>query len=188
MRYLGYIWIGIFFSACSEKDETFVAGNPITEVPGKETENTLVSSPNSKTKQIDRNRYTVRVFSALDFLKKKGETPTPNDEQELKKEGIVLLEIEGSDERKDFFEQPEIQLSSEDAMQYLIGNISEDIALSQGSEELYPSGVNFERIPGMQHKIRIVFFFKGIETDKKMKIEYYDRIFGSGIINFGINN
>jgi len=139
-------------------------------------------------KVINRNIYTVKVLSATVFLERKGENIAPEDREGLAHEIVALLEIQAPDAKRDFFESPGLALSKEDGLQYLVGGIGSDITLVQGTKEFYPSGVSFERVPGMQHKIRVLLFFSGVDLTQKMKISYYDRLMGSGIINFGINN
>lgn len=143
---------------------------------------------NYSRKVVSRAGYTVRILSALDFLARKNEQVSPADRPSLEKEVVVMLEMESPDAQKDFFDSPQVAMSREEGMQYLVGGIASDLSLFQGDREFSASGVSFERAPGAQNKIRVLFFFKDVALGEKMRIKYFDRILDAGIINFGINN
>lgn len=187
MKHLIYISV-VLLSACSE-----IGVNEKTETsnPAEKKLETLADIKTEKlsgNKIIDRKGYVVKVVPAMQFLQSKGETVAVEDKKALEKEIVVLLEIETPDPGKDFFDSPQVTFSKEDGMQYLIGNIAQDVTLFQGKNEYHPSGSSYEKGVGQQNKIRVLFFFSGIDINKKMRISYYDRIMDTGIINFGINN
>lgn len=178
----------LLLSACSAAVDNKVSA--ASDAPGHESDE-VAFAENAKSvsrKVIQQTGYTARVISAIEFLERKGESIDAADKKDLEKEAVVLLELETPDKGKDFFESPAIGYTKEEGMQYLVGDIARDVTLFQGKNEFHASGTSFERSSGQQNKIRVILFFSGVNASEEMRINYYDRLLGAGIINFGINN
>lgn len=126
--------------------------------------------------------YKMSCMSGLDFVLGKGENPGEKYREELERETVVFLEFTHNEQGKDLLELPQMQLSKDDAMSYLAGSISSDIKLMNGEDELSPEGVLFEGTTTGANKVRVIFFFGEVQKEEKIKLEYYDRLFGAGLI------
>lgn len=193
MKFLPIVFfIVMFFCSCSKTassdvvEDVFAQGSVAKDDRGAD-------AISGRSKYVSHKRvggagYTIRIVSALDFLKGKGEEVESVDREALENELVVLLEIESPDPGKDFFASSRSAFSKEDGLQYLVGEISRDLTLVQGKQEFYPSGVNYEQSFGQAHKINVLFFFNGVDKNKSMELKYYDRLLDGGMIHFKINN
>lgn|GEM_PF-6502047 len=192
MKILTCILLLGLFTACetapSKAKKTASDREEVNALAPEPAYNIGSDAPNTSHKMIGGAGYTAKVIPALDFLQAKGEKVSAEDKKFLEKEVVVMLEIASADAKKDFFDAPGITFSKEESLQYLTGNITQDVTIIQGTETFYPSGSSYERSPALQNRIRVMLFFSGVDVNKKMKISYYDRILDAGIINFGINN
>lgn len=141
----------------------------------------------SKTKKIDNINYRVDIVSALDFVTRSGDHVRAEDEKELANEQVVLLEIALDNELKKIWDDPAVKMTQEDAMNYLVDGIAADFSIEQNGKTISANGVNFEGRSGAVNKVKVQFFFAGVHPEKPMKVLFYDRLTGAGLIKFGIN-
>jgi hypothetical protein len=131
--------------------------------------------------------YRVRMIPALEFIARRGKPVAESDRGELSNTSVLLLELELSDVNKDIWESPQLKLEKDDARNYLVGAISNDLYISQNGLDITPTGVNFEGSSGAANKIRAVFFLEDIDINKPLTVSYYDQLFGAGLLKFGIH-
>jgi hypothetical protein len=131
--------------------------------------------------------YSTSVIDALEFIKKRGEFPKPSDVKELVNESVIILEIESENSNKSILDSKRLTKDRNDVNQYIVGDMLNDIWVLQNSKEIHPTGNNYENSFGSQNKMRTYFFFNGINKNEPFKIVYNDKLFGSGILNFGQN-
>lgn len=131
-------------------------------------------------------RYRVRVVSALEFIARRSRSVAAEDRKELSESTVLLLDFELNDENKNIWESTQLKLSKDDAQNYLIGEIVNDLYISQNNKDIYPAGVNFEGSTGAANQIRVVFFLDNIALNKPMTVSLYDKLFGAGLMKFGI--
>jgi hypothetical protein len=142
---------------------------------------------NFREKELGGIHYTVRVMGALELLEHKGQAVAPEDKADLAKETVVLLEIGAPELQKDIWQHPQLQLSEEDAANYLIGDIVSDLTIEQNGHNYSASGSNFEGKNGAKNALRAQIYFAGADSKQPLKVVYYDRLFGAGLVKFGIN-
>jgi len=81
------------------------------------------------------------------------------------------------------FNSEKMQMNSEDATKYLMGAITKDITLMQGDQEFSTESVLYDGNLSGANKIRVYLFFRDLDQSEWTQIKYYDRLFGSGMIN-----
>lgn len=138
-------------------------------------------------KKEEEISFSTSVVGALDFLSRKGKKVDKADEEQLKKESVVILEMGLMQQHKSIFESKRNSLNKDKTMEYLIGTITNDVSIEQDGLTFYPTGHQYENSFGAHNKIRIYFFFKDLKKEKEYRITYHDRLFGSGLINFSMN-
>lgn len=137
--------------------------------------------------KIEEIKYSVGIVSALEFLKRKKQIVDPTDIKDLRSESVVIFDIELLNLRKKIFHSHRIILDKDHAIQYLIGNIINDFKVIQNDSIYIATAHQFENSLGKQNKIRLFIFFKGLNLEKYMRFNYNDKLFGGGLINFGLN-
>lgn len=133
--------------------------------------------------------YTVDLMNAVDFVSRKGEKLNLSERLELSKESVAVLKIDlQSNKETSVFESSKIMMEKEDALKYLVGQISADFSIEQSGESISPTGVEYD--PGISEpdNIKVFLFFNKINLNKPASVLYYDRLFGSGLMRFKINN
>jgi hypothetical protein len=189
MRTLPLITLLFLLGNCSEEASVAVGKNPTRNLASARQQDMpeKADAKGSKTKKIDNIHYRVNILSARDFITRSGDHVRAEDEKELANEQVVLLEIALDNELKKIWEDPAVQMSQEDAMNYLVGGIATDFTIEQNGKTFSANGVNFEGRSGAVNKVKVQFFFAGINSEKPMKVLFYDRLTGAGLIKFGIN-
>lgn len=178
--------VAMIFFGCSDEQEPNSGSFKSDEltaisdslVPLSKKGKVQIGSPgNINTKGI---KYTFKEVTALDYLNRKGEKVAENDVEDLEKESVFMLEFKSKENAKSIKDSPLLQLSENELGQYLVGKVNDDFKIKQGGKTFTPSASLFEGIVG--NKIRVSFFLTDIDLSKKFEIEYYDRVFGGGII------
>lgn len=185
------------FIACNEKEPELHNDDP-SEYQGDEadpmrqdlTYRTHLFSKayeeNGKKKMEDIT-FSANILAAHDFLTRKGEKIDPNEMEDLKKETVVILEFELAQKHKRILESKSIEMSKDGTIEYLVGEIINDVSIFQDGKTVSPNGHQYENSFGKQNKTRVYFFFKNIDKNKELRITYHDKLFGAGLINFSMN-
>src|SRR3989338_3245114 len=134
----------------------------------------------SNQSTIHQIRYSIDVLSALEFLNRRGEEPDPNDVADLRRESVLILEMESTEELQEIFFSSRMQMDKEDAIKYLIGEISNDLVLKQGENEYSATGLQYDGM--LKNKLRLFLFYKDIDVHAAIHVSFYDRLFGAGLI------
>lgn len=174
----------ILFGCTSSPDNVDFAGKASSNTNldlSVEEENSLVHSV-----EMNSIRYKAISLTALEFLKRKGENPAPEDVEELVNEHVLIFDIQANDQLKNLFESDKIQFSKEDAISYLAGAVSQDVELFQGGESLVVNGVQSDISGNSLNKVRLFIFTNTIYEDKSIIMQYNDELFGAGIINLKV--
>lgn len=130
--------------------------------------------------------YSINSIAALDFIARKGKTPKAEDIESLKEEQVLILEMELENEMQSVFESKRLQIKKNDVIEYINAKIINDIWVEQNGKEFTPKGHQYENSFGKQNRMRIYFYFKGINLKNNYRAIFNDRLYGSGLINFRI--
>ncbi|WP_300660004.1 hypothetical protein [Fluviicola sp.] len=133
--------------------------------------------------------YTVDLMNAVDFVSRKGEKLSLPERLELSKESVAILKIDLQNMKEtSVFESSKIMMDKEDALKYLVGQISTDFSIEQNGASVSATGVEYD--PGISEpdNIKVFLFFNKINLNEPASVLYYDRLFGSGLMRFKINN
>lgn len=133
--------------------------------------------------------YRVDLMNAVDFVSRKGEKLNLSERLELSKESVAVLKIDlQSNKETSVFESSKMMMDKEDALKYLVGQISTDFSIEQNGASVFASGVEYD--PGVSEpdNIKVFLIFNKINLNKPASVLYYDRLFGSGLMRFNINN
>ena len=141
-----------------------------------------------RTKRIEGVEYHYSLVDALDFVRRSGKTVAKEDMEELEKESVVIFEFTTDKATQSAFDSAEMKLGKDDAIQYLMSGISNDFVIKQDGSEYKPAGCNYEGQIGEQNKIRVMFFMNGLDKNTSFTIEYYDQLFGKGLMKFTNSN
>lgn len=128
-------------------------------------------------KNLNGVHFVFKEIDALSYLERSGSQVAEADKKDLSDESVFMLEYQLSD-GKSPKESPSIQLSPDQMTQYFMGNIIDDFSVSQGKQSFKANGVQYDGEIG--NKLRVVFFFKGVDIMEKFEINYHDRLFGRG--------
>lgn len=187
MKYLIYISILFVFFGCSE--EKAVEKNYIVKADGsivyksEGIELTLLKEgERGNVKNFEGVSFVFKDVSALDYLSRAGKNPSSEDRKELANESVFMLELVGHKPSGSIFENAGMELSEDDATKYLIGEIEKDFVLIQNEKRFKPLGVQYDGKIGNGQKIRVAFFMEGVNLNLPYTIEYYDRLFGKGLV------
>lgn len=178
-------------TSCSEKTESMNYSEDI----GNLKEDILGASILEHEQGIDVQtikikgiEYHYSMVSALDFVQRSGNTVASEDLEDLEKESVVIFEFTTDKATQSAFESAEMKLEKDDAIQYLMSGISNDFVIKQDGTEFKPAGCNYEGQIGEQNKIRVMFFMNGLDKNDPFTIEYYDQLFGKGLMKFTNSN
>jgi hypothetical protein len=131
--------------------------------------------------------YTANLLPAIDFVERSGDVIDAADRDDLATEQVLMLECALKKTHKDFWDSDKLLMSREDGMNYLVGQVAADIMIQQHGKTFIPNGVNFEGRSGAMNKIRLQLFFSGLKLNQPLKILYYDRLTGTGLVKFELN-
>ena len=191
MKRLIYLPVTILILiSCSESDQS---GTLLFSEDNKwssgESEGSVVDPENGHIQAI-RNQviiddilYKIDILSALDYLKIKNEDPSSADIPELEKESVLIFEIQTLEAVQDIFRSQKIKRDKEDAIKYLMDQISADMTLIQDENEYSPTGMQYDGMLTSANKIRLFVFYKDVNVKELITFKFYDRLFGAGLIN-----
>jgi hypothetical protein len=139
------------------------------------------------SKRIGGIDYKVSIVSALDFLKRKGEKLTQEEQESIKNEQVCFVDIIDIRTHKDIFEHDNIQHSKSKLIQYLMMNVEKDIIAFQGKKEFSPTASFYE---GQYTKngLRMYFYFKELNLNSPVELLFNDNILNQGLIRFTLGN
>lgn len=138
--------------------------------------------------QLGEMTFHAHAVTALDYLFKKGESVQEGDYEALKDEAVVMVDFTAQNPHENIFLSEDMAYNRDDAIQYLIGDIQQDVKFIQGEKRLSANGVHYEGQVGPQNSFRVYFFVNGIDIEKEYQIEYYDQLFEKGLIKFKHTN
>ncbi len=186
MKHLFYI-VTIFFMSCSEektKETNYIVksdGSIVYKSEGIEL-TLLEEGERGNVKNFEGVSFVVKDVSALDYLQRTQRNVSSADREELKRESVFMLELVGHKPSGSIFGNNEIQMSEEDATKYLVGEVESDFVVIQNEKRFKPNGVQYDGRIGTGQKIRVTFFMEGVNLKLPYTIEYYDRLFGKGLV------
>lgn len=188
MKYIFYISVLFSLFACSE-EKTTVDKNYIIKADGSKVyksegiELTLLEEgEQGNVKNFDGVSFVFKDVSSLDYLSRTGNLPSAEDRKELADESVFMLELVGHKPSGSIFENAGMAVSEDEATKYLIGEIEKDFVIVQKGKRIKPLGVQYDGIVGTGQKIRVTFFMEGVNLNLPYTIEYYDRLFGKGLV------
>lgn len=145
--------------------------------------NLRIDQGNVKFKIVNGIKYNFSIVQALDFIKRNGDIPNEEDVNDLKEESVLIFEISDVNQFRSIFENRNLQTNKDNMIQYLIGNIKNDIIIFQAGNKFEPNGVQYEGVVGAHdNKIRVLAFFKGVKTDQEYELQYNDFLYSAGKI------
>lgn len=191
MRYLTYstlILLSFLLGACGDAVSSKVSASGAPSgglqedaiVPGQRP------APAGAVKTHNNVRYAVTLMSAIQFIEQKGEQVAESDRESLSKESVLIVTY-NTDQNKEVFDSPEMTMDRDQATQYLVGAISEDISIEQNGKTLVPTGALYEKSLGEMGQLRAFLYFEAIDVSQPARVVYYDRLFGSGFMRFTVN-
>lgn len=134
-------------------------------------------------------KYTVDLINGVDFVSRKGEKLELSERLELSRESVAILKIDLQSMKEiSVFESSKITMNKEDALQYLVGQISGDFSIEQNGKSISPSGVEYDAGISEPDNIKVFLFFNKINLNQPSSALYYDRLFGAGLMRFKIIN
>lgn len=192
MRILIYISILLFTAqSCSDNDSMDYSSEFKEDKRMQKGEDVPLEKfeiATTSTKTFGKLSFGFSSVSATNYLSRIGKSVKLEDAESLKKESVFMLVIGNKDATKDILESEQLTMDSQDAVQYLIGKVTEDFVVIQKDKRITPEGVQYDGKIGSGEKIRLTFFFKEINLEEPFTIEYYDRLFGKGIIKMKNTN
>lgn len=130
--------------------------------------------------------YSVLVISAQDFLKEKNIKPSKDDENDISKEAVVILELSSLSGKK-LTKNKQLDLSHDQMMTYYSGNVSQHIRCIQNDSIHQVSGVQLDGSMRIDNKIKLLVFGLKIDLNSPFQIDFFDAAFGAGKITFQFN-
>jgi hypothetical protein len=183
-----------FISSCKEEvtyKPTSLDGLRYVEDDGEKLHRTIISKKivldQIGKKKVEEIRFNVGFVSALDFIKHKQVKIDKNDLPNLKNESVAIFEMNLIHFSRSIIEARRNPLDPDQTMQYLVGGIIKDFSVIQNNKEYIPNGHQVENSHINKNRIKLFLFFKGVNIHKKIRFIYHDRLFGSGMLNFGLN-
>lgn len=195
-----YLMLFCLFSSLvfSCTDNKQIGPESISKVSAK-TESLDSDHPDNSSGESDRRtdsgktyngiHYTVNLLNAVDFVARKGEKPDLKERLELSKESVAILKIDLRNQKEtSVFESTKMTMNKEDALKYLIGQVATDFTIEQDGKSIAPTGVQYDSGVSEPDNIKLFFFFNQVNLNQPVSVLYYDRMFGSGLMRFNINN
>ena len=194
MKLLAYIFVFFGLFSCSGDKEEALDKNYILKPDGSKVyrsegvELTLLEKgEQGNVINFEGVSFVFKDISSLNYLKRIGKYPSREDELQLAKESVHMLELVGHKPSGSIFENSGIKRNQADAIKYLVGDIEKDFVIVQNEKRIKPLGVQYDGVIGTGQKIRVAFFMEGIDLSHPYTIEYYDRLFGKGLIKLSKN-
>lgn len=187
--------LAVLITSCSDEQiESKSINESTVQVGNTESQNSELPKGESSTDKLTGKRYngvnyTVSLINAVEFVTRKGEKLELSERMELSKESVAILKIDLQNSKEtSVFESSKMTMNKEDALKYLVGQISTDFNIEQDGQSISPLGVEYEAGISEPHNIKVFLFFNKINLNKPSSVIYYDRLFGAGLMRFKINN
>lgn len=171
--------------SCSSESETQKIIEDIGTVSDPKNDERLeLSMKSTKSyKIVNGVKFEFKAITALEFLNRNGKVPSQEDLESLKKEIVLIFEIQDTNSFNSIFEHPSIVFSQDETVQYLTGQLLQDLTIQQDDKRFDASGIQYEGIIGANtNKIRVLTFFNGVDLERDYHIHYNDPIFEAGLI------
>jgi hypothetical protein len=188
------LW-ALVITSCSDKQMKPKSMNGVAlEVGNPDSNETNNSIERSKSGSIavkiyNGVSYSIDLINAVDFVTRKGEKLDLSERLELSKESVAILKIDLNNIKEtSVFESSKMTMNKEDALQYLVGQILDDLTVEQNGQSISPVGVEYDAGVSGSQTIKVFLFFNNINLNKPSNAVYYDRLFGAGLMRFKINN
>lgn len=188
MRYIFLIVCLGFLASCaqddSSEDKNYIVkpdGSIVYKTEGVEL-TLLEEGESGNVRNFDGVSFVFKDVSALNYLERIGQFPSSEDQKSLMNESVFMIEHVGHKFSGSIFENAGMVMDEQEATQYLIGDIENDFVVVQNNKRFTPEGVQYDGKIGGDQKIRSVFFLKGVNLSQPYTIEYYDRLFGKGLV------
>lgn len=189
MKYGFHISILILLVLVGCSEETTIEKNYILKSDGSKVYRTegieltlLKKDEQGNVKNFEGVSFVFKDIGALDYLSRTGNIPSAEDRMDLANESVFMLELVGHKPSGSIFENAGMTHTEDDATQYLIGEIEKDFTIIQNGKSFKSQGVQYDGKIGSDQKIRVAFFMKGVDLKLPYTIEYYDRLFGKGLV------
>ena len=193
MRFFICISLITVLLSCSskERDKSYTYkkdGSRTSLNGGSELESgQLMNQKAANRKEFGNLTFGFNEVTAINYVERTGNHISAEDKKELEDESVFMLEIETKEQSIDILTVAEISMNEDDATQYLIGKVLDDFSIQQDGIKILPEGVQYDGKIGSGDKIRLVFFVQGVNLGKEYTIEYYDRLFGKGLVKMKKN-
>lgn len=177
----------LMFSACSGDNDQYTSGaqGEISNVSKKSGEKNTSSASQKEVKVMETQgnvTYKIDLISAKEFIEHKGERVAKADIPKLKKESVLILEMQLNEGVKSVLESKNLTMSKDDAVSYLMSQIKSDVSISQGKDSFDPYEVLYDGHLTGANKLRVFMFIQDLDLTKTANITFYDRLFGAGLI------
>lgn len=131
----------------------------------------------------------IKHIRALEFLEKSGKTVQENDRESLQNETVFIVEFKSlSTKERNPLNLPQCNLTFEEGIKHLSFDLENSITIEQGDSIFTANGSHFERDFSLSDRLRVITFFKGINTKKEFNFSLNDEVFGGGKLNFRFAN
>lgn len=141
--------------------------------------------PNEMRKVVKEVEFRAKYISGLQFIDRKGFEIDQKEKEELKNEMVMFLEFKSlSQKTKNPLELEQCMYKYENAIEYLVSNIEDDIKIKQGAKTYNPEGVHFERDFSLSNRLRVLVFFNKLDHERPFALELRDRLFGGVKLRF----
>lgn len=188
MRHIFFIVCLGFLASCAQddpsEDKDYIVksdGSIVYKTEGLEL-TLLEEGESGNVRNFDGVSFVFKDVSAVNYLERIGQFPSSEDQKSLMNESVFMIEHVGHKPSGSIFENAGMVMDEQEATQYLIGDIEIDFVVVQNNTRYTPEGVQYDGKIGGDQKIRSVFFLKGVDLSQPYTIEYYDRLFGKGLI------
>src|SRR5690606_20681563 len=106
-------------------------------------------------KVVNGVEFRFKAIPALDFLARTKQPVAAEDRSSLGQEAVVIVELQDTNSHKNIFEHPRLVVGKDQMVQYLCGNLANDLSIIQ-NEKSYPcNGVQYEGVMGANNnKVR----------------------------------
>jgi hypothetical protein len=189
--------IVFFFTSCSNQEEaSFDASNQsrennvdLTDYEKLHWQLNAYEKPSQRVQKIGEVLIGVKYTSALNFIERTGRKDDALDEEKIKDETVFFLEFKSLNiSKKDPLLLNQCELNYEEAVKYLSFELEKQIQIEQNGKIFSPNGLHFERDFNVSDRMRVIAFFKGVQTEQDFKFLLDDKLFGGGRVDFPFVN
>lgn len=127
-------------------------------------------------KMVDSVQYNFRIVSMTEF------TGVNNHETSQSNEHVLILSIKDLKNNRSNNVLKNALMDQAELSKYMLGQVCSDIELHQHGDTLIPNGVLYEGQTGDPNSLRAYLFIENYKPNKNTTVQFYDRIFGNGIV------